>query len=61
MAPESTYSLPGSHKDMLEKPLVETDSEVAEIMVSRLHKGKGMPLLTTGRHVRSSAKGNPSS
>lgn len=38
----ANYALPQSHKDLMEKSLVETDNEVAQIMVRRL-----LLLLTT--------------
>ncbi|KAK4917984.1 hypothetical protein LTR28_013212 [Elasticomyces elasticus] len=59
----SSYALPKSHQDLMEKSLVETDPEIAEIMVRHLHplpqQQPLTPSVRSGRRYNDSE--NPSS
>ncbi|KAK7989869.1 purine and uridine phosphorylase [Apiospora arundinis] len=55
MAAESTYALSGAHKDMLEKSLLETDPEVAEIMKKEIQRQKESIVLIASENITSRA------
>ncbi|KAF2500774.1 glycine hydroxymethyltransferase [Lophium mytilinum] len=50
-----TYALPKSHQDLMEKSLVETDSEVAEIMKKEIQRQRESILLIASENVTSRA------
>ncbi|KAF2685888.1 glycine hydroxymethyltransferase [Lentithecium fluviatile CBS 122367] len=51
----STYALPQSHKDLMEKSLVETDPDVAEIMKREIRRQRESILLIASENVTSRA------
>ncbi|CAK7205614.1 Serine hydroxymethyltransferase, cytosolic [Sporothrix eucalyptigena] len=51
----STYALPQSHREMLEKSLVETDPEVAEIMKREIQRQRESIILIASENVTSRA------
>ncbi|KAF2702695.1 serine hydroxymethyltransferase [Pleomassaria siparia CBS 279.74] len=51
----STYALPKSHQDLMEKSLVETDSEVADIMEKEIKRQRESILLIASENVTSRA------
>ncbi|KZZ92664.1 serine hydroxymethyltransferase [Ascosphaera apis ARSEF 7405] len=51
----STYALSESHKDMLEKSLIETDPDVAEIMKKEIQRQKESVVLIASENVTSRA------
>ncbi|KAK8055600.1 Serine hydroxymethyltransferase- cytosolic [Apiospora rasikravindrae] len=51
----STYALSGAHKDMLEKSLLETDPEVAEIMKKEIQRQKESIVLIASENITSRA------
>ncbi|KAF2000450.1 serine hydroxymethyltransferase [Amniculicola lignicola CBS 123094] len=50
-----SYALPQSHKDLMEKSLVETDSEVAKIMEKEIERQRSSILLIASENVTSRA------
>ncbi|TPX18222.1 uncharacterized protein E0L32_002731 [Thyridium curvatum] len=55
MAANSTYALSQSHRDMLEKSLVESDPEVAEIMKKEIQRQRESIILIASENVTSRA------
>lgn len=55
MAANSTYALSNSHKEMLEKSLIETDPEVAEIMKDEIQRQRESIILIASENVTSRA------
>ncbi|CAI9635907.1 serine hydroxymethyltransferase [Alternaria burnsii] len=51
----STYALPKSHQDLMEKSLVETDNEVAQIMEKEIQRQRESILLIASENVTSRA------
>ncbi|KAJ4365679.1 Serine hydroxymethyltransferase, cytosolic [Neocucurbitaria cava] len=51
----STYALPKSHQDLMEKSLVETDKDVAEIMEKEIQRQRESILLIASENVTSRA------
>ncbi|EPE03323.1 serine hydroxymethyltransferase [Ophiostoma piceae UAMH 11346] len=51
----STYALPQAHKEMLEKSLIETDPEVAEIMKREIQRQRESIILIASENVTSRA------
>jgi len=51
----STYALPKSHQDLMEKSLVETDQEVAQIMEKEIQRQRESILLIASENVTSRA------
>ncbi|KAF2399742.1 glycine hydroxymethyltransferase [Trichodelitschia bisporula] len=51
----ATYALPQSHKDLMEKSLVETDPDVAEIMKKEIQRQRESILLIASENVTSRA------
>jgi len=51
----SSYSLPKSHQDLMEKSLVDTDSEVAQIMEKEIQRQRESILLIASENVTSRA------
>ncbi|KAH0441900.1 serine hydroxymethyltransferase [Colletotrichum kahawae] len=51
----STYSLPVSHKEMLEKSLIDSDPEVAEIMKEEIQRQRESIILIASENVTSRA------
>jgi glycine hydroxymethyltransferase len=55
MAPTPEYALSGAHKDMLEKSLLDTDPEVAEIMKKEIQRQRESIILIASENVTSRA------
>ncbi|KAK5019986.1 Serine hydroxymethyltransferase, cytosolic, partial [Cryomyces antarcticus] len=53
--PTGTYALPRSHQDLMEKSLVETDPEIAEIMRKEIKRQRKSILLIASENVTSRA------
>ncbi|TKA72493.1 Serine hydroxymethyltransferase, cytosolic [Cryomyces minteri] len=53
--PTGTYALPKSHQDLMEKSLVETDPEIAEIMRKEIKRQRESILLIASENVTSRA------
>lgn len=51
----STYALPKSHQDLMEKSLVETDPEISEIMAKEIKRQRESILLIASENVTSRA------
>ncbi|KAH0278660.1 hypothetical protein KCU71_g17152, partial [Aureobasidium melanogenum] len=51
----SSYALPESHRDLMEKSLVETDPEIAEIMKKEIQRQRESILLIASENVTSRA------
>ncbi|KAI0165135.1 serine hydroxymethyltransferase [Hypoxylon sp. FL1284] len=55
MAANATYALPKEHKDLLEKSLVDSDPEVAEIMKQEIQRQRESIILIASENVTSRA------
>lgn len=51
----SSYALSQSHKDLMEKPLIETDTEIADIMKDEIKRQRESILLIASENVTSRA------